>query len=83
MKTKILRLSFTLVIVRMMVSCVNDKAQQKPLPKQLNITVLLDLSDRISPDVHPATPSHVERDTAIIMEMLNSSYTRNTKGVKC
>ena len=70
MKTKKLILSFTLVIVCMMVSCVNDQTQQKPLPKQLNITVLLDLSDRISPDIHPATPSHVERDTAIIMEIV-------------
>lgn len=88
MKTKILRLSFTLVIVCMMVSCVNDKAQQKPLPKQLNITVLLDLSDRISPDVHPATPSHVERDTAIIMEIvkifkqeIKKTGTINAKGM--
>jgi len=35
-------------------------------PKQLNISILLDLSDRISPTAHPATPSHMQRDTAII-----------------
>jgi hypothetical protein len=30
--------------------------------KQLNITILLDLSDRIDPSVSPANPSHFERD---------------------
>lgn len=30
--------------------------------RQLNLTLLLDLSDRIDPDVSPATPSHRDRD---------------------
>ena len=34
--------------------------------KQLNITILLDLSDRISPETSPAIPEHYQRDTAII-----------------
>ncbi|MDR1983909.1 MAG: hypothetical protein LBQ28_03690 [Prevotellaceae bacterium] len=38
----------------------------KAEPKQLNISILLDLSDRISPNIHPAIPSHKERDIEII-----------------
>lgn len=37
--------------------------------KQLNISILLDLSDRISPDIHPAKPEHYERDIAIIKNL--------------
>lgn len=48
-------------------SCKTDKSTKKTdEPKQLNISILLDLSDRISPSKHPATPSHQERDLAII-----------------
>ena len=39
-------------------------------PKQLNISILLDLSDRISPTAHPATPSHMQRDTAIVGQII-------------
>lgn len=42
---------------------VNENTEE---PKQLNISILLDLSDRISPSVHPASPTHQERDLAII-----------------
>lgn len=52
-------------------SCINDQQTLDEKPKQLNITVLLDLSDRISPTVHSAVPSHAERDTAIIMEIVD------------
>jgi hypothetical protein len=41
----------------------NDDTGKKP---QLNITILLDLSDRISPSVHPVIPEHSERDLDII-----------------
>jgi hypothetical protein len=34
--------------------------------KQLNISILLDLSDRINPVKHPATPEHFERDIEVI-----------------
>ncbi len=34
--------------------------------RQLNLTVLLDLSDRIDPRQNPATPSHLQRDTALV-----------------
>ena len=52
-------------------SCINDQQTLDEKPKQLNITVLLDLSDRISPTIHSAIPSHAERDTAIIMEIVD------------
>lgn len=35
-------------------------------PKQLNITILLDLSDRINPKLHPTQPTHSQRDVAIV-----------------
>jgi len=34
--------------------------------KQLNITFLLDLSDRIDPSEHPASPEHGQRDIAAV-----------------
>jgi hypothetical protein len=46
-----------------MCSCNNQKTETKSQPKQLNISILLDLSDRIK---QPATPSHIERDKEII-----------------
>ena len=33
--------------------------------RQLNVTLLLDLSDRVDPHVNPATPSHRDRDLAV------------------
>ena len=50
--------------------CKHEPKTTKPQPKQLNITVLLDLSDRISPTIHPATPEHAERDKAIMQELI-------------
>lgn len=35
-------------------------------PKQLNITILLDLSDRIDPTKYPSKPEHYERDIDIV-----------------
>lgn len=40
--------------------------QNKPQEKQLNISILLDLSDRINPAKHPAVPEHYERDIEVI-----------------
>jgi len=34
--------------------------------KQINITILLDLSDRINPEKYPNSPEHFERDIAIV-----------------
>ncbi|SDE24158.1 hypothetical protein [Riemerella columbipharyngis] len=42
-----------------------------PQNKQLNITLLLDLSDRIEPDKYPAVPAHSERDIAAVKEIVN------------
>ncbi len=44
----------------------STKSTVNSIGKQLNISILLDLSDRISPVVHPAKPEHFERDIAII-----------------
>jgi len=35
-------------------------------PSQLNITILLDLSDRIDPSISKSVPSHYERDISIV-----------------
>ncbi len=43
---------------------------KKSAEKQLNITFLLDLSDRIEPSKYPANPEHWERDIAIIKEFV-------------
>lgn len=40
--------------------------------KQLNITFLLDLSDRIDPTKNPNTPEHYQRDIAIINEFVST-----------
>lgn len=49
--------------------------------KQLNITILWDLSDRIDPNTHPATPQHYERDLAIITSFAKSfQYDMKAKG---
>jgi hypothetical protein len=37
--------------------------------KQINLTILLDLSDRIDPKINPATPEHFERDSALIKSL--------------
>lgn len=46
---------------------------QTPIPsneKQLNITFLLDLSDRIEPSKYPASPEHYQRDEAIVKDFV-------------
>lgn len=57
---KILIYSIALLILG---GCNERKTEKKAQPKQLNISILLDLSDRI---IQTATPSHVERDKEII-----------------
>ncbi|VDH05169.1 hypothetical protein [Bergeyella zoohelcum] len=49
---------------------VNGKASSQD--KQLNITLLLDLSDRIDPAKNPNTPEHYQRDIAIINEFVSA-----------
>ena len=39
--------------------------------KQLNITILLDLSDRIEPSKYPNTPEHYQRDMEIVNHFVN------------
>jgi hypothetical protein len=44
----------------------NNKVAKVKSDKQLNITVLLDLSDRIEPTKYPCKPEHYERDIEIV-----------------
>lgn len=75
MKKLIYIFTFVLVIV----SCADDKKSKKidensktnevanvKSDKQLNITILLDLSDRIEPTKYPNKPEHFERDIEIV-----------------
>lgn len=44
----------------------DPKTEEDDGPKQLNISILLDLSDRIDSVKHPSSPSHVSRDLTIV-----------------
>ncbi len=44
----------------------NEKVANVKSNKQLNITILLDLSDRIEPTKYPNKPEHFERDIEIV-----------------
>lgn len=44
----------------------NEKVSTAKSDKQLNITILLDLSDRIEPTKYPNKPEHYERDIEIV-----------------
>lgn len=60
------------VVALTLIQCGNSKKEKKEEKKQeeqLNITVLLDLSDRIDPKLHPNTPEHYLRDIAIVNEL--------------
>ena len=43
-----------------------EKSNKKKIEKQLNITILLDLSDRIEPTKYPSSPEHFERDIEVV-----------------
>lgn len=47
------------------VSKTNEESLEN-IDKQLNITILLDLSDRIEPTKYPSSPEHFERDIEIV-----------------
>ncbi len=64
---------FILLAVIFLFACnkVKNNTQKTQNPYQvkgklLNITILLDLSDRIDPEVYPAQPSHYKRDMELI-----------------
>lgn len=68
-----------------LLSCRNDnKRQSSPVAttidqeKQLNISILLDLSDRINPQKHPASPEHYERDAEIV-KTVTEYFKKNMK----
>lgn len=62
---------YTFLLV-LLLGCGSETSQIGPStisknePIQLNITVLLDLSDRIDPNTHPSQPQHFEKDIEII-----------------
>lgn len=40
--------------------------------QQLNLCILLDLSDRVEPAIHPSSPPHRERDIAVVLELVDT-----------
>jgi len=73
-------------VLFLLFSCGNDKKtnsnnnnKAKPLDKQVNISILLDLSDRISPQKYPATPEHFQRDVEIVRTVTEYFKTNMTK----
>lgn len=46
-------------------------SQAPEMDKQINLTILLDLSDRIDPIENPGKPEHFERDSAICSYLAN------------
>tara|TARA_B110000259_G_scaffold125192_1_gene141708 strand:+ start:434 stop:1351 length:918 start_codon:yes stop_codon:yes gene_type:complete len=45
---------------------ITEESSIKRKEKQLNITILLDLSDRIEPTKYPTSPEHFERDIEVV-----------------
>jgi hypothetical protein len=69
----LIRVSWVLFILFSCLSCTEgklsdspDSVAEKTVGKQLNVSVLWDLSDRINPAIHSEQPSNAERDIAII-----------------
>jgi len=74
-------------VLFLLFSCGNDKKPNntnnpgKTQEKQVNISILLDLSDRISPQKYPASPEHFQRDVEIVKtvtEYFKSNMTKLT-----
>lgn len=69
--------SFILILLSLfLIQCGKDNQDEKqnkntPKEKQLNITFLLDLSDRIAPNKYPNSPEHYQRDIAIINDFVS------------
>jgi hypothetical protein len=66
---------------------VSGVAQASKTDRQINLTILLDLSDRIDPKKNPVQPKHSERDSALInyltdyfITQMKSKGTYMTKG---
>ena len=59
---------------------------QSSKDKQLNITFLLDLSDRIEPSKYPNTPEHWQRDMAVVNDFVeifkNEIHNKGNLGMK-
>jgi len=47
------------------------ETEEEAEEKQMNITLLLDLSDRIDPKKHPASPEHHERDKGAVSSVVS------------
>ena len=74
---KINKIILLYILTVSFISCKNDtkssETQQQEasnntskVAKQLNITILLDLSDRIEPTKYPSSPEHFERDIEVV-----------------
>ncbi|MDR0733672.1 MAG: hypothetical protein LBF08_06405, partial [Dysgonamonadaceae bacterium] len=68
-----------------LLSCGNGNKEQNnqtektiPQEKQLNISILLDLSDRINPQKYPVSPKHYERDLEIV-KTVTEYFKKNMK----
>ena len=93
---KIFNIISLFAISMLLFSCGNNKQKENSKnnisvesddSKQLNITFLLDLSDRIEPSKYPNTPEHWQRDIAVIDEFveifkkeMNKNGNLNMKG---
>jgi hypothetical protein len=74
---KITKLILISILTISLISCKNDTKKNEiekedtsnkksKVGKQLNITILLDLSDRIEPTKYPSSPEHFERDIEVV-----------------
>lgn len=73
---RIVKILIICIYANCVFSCVSDgtktgqstenKVVEPIKEKQLNITILLDLSDRIEPTKYPSSPEHFERDIEVV-----------------
>ncbi|MDR2621996.1 MAG: hypothetical protein LBC48_05375 [Dysgonamonadaceae bacterium] len=81
------RILFYFCLSLTLLSCGNGNKEKSspdgkttPQEKQLNISILLDLSDRINPQKHPASPEHYERDAEIV-KTVTEYFKKNMKNL--
>ncbi len=75
------KINILFIAIILLFGCGNNSTNKKEekeknnssinINKQLNITFLLDLSDRIEPTKYPNTPEHYQRDMAIINQFID------------
>jgi len=70
------RVFFITVVALSLVACGGGTKPEKPQEKQLNISILLDLSDRISPSINPDAQKHDIENIKTITEFFKSNTER-------